>query len=379
VDADVPTAKEHHSHQDLRQRIADLLERSPVGPPRQKKISQKDIYLYQTGMAAIYNIHNLLIKWRNNPKSKTVMFGFPFHQTIHIFEYWGPGVNFLPLGTELDELERYLEKESAAGAPVQAVWTEFPSNPLLVSSDLARLRQLADKYKFAFVIDDTIGSFCNVDVLGVADLVLTSLTKSFSGYADVMGGSIALNPNSVLYSELEPLFGTDYHNDLYFGDAITLLKNNEDYFTRSTKLNNNAEALVNYLQSLTKDPKSSVTRLFYPTVSETLETYNKYKRPTTPDFTPGYGCLFSVQFKDVESTIAFYNNLHVHQGPHLGAHRTLAMPYVKGLYIDELERVKPMGLEETQIRVSVGLEETEVLIETFKHALKFADAVGKSA
>jgi cystathionine gamma-synthase len=355
------------------------MERAPVGPIRQSKISPQNVYLYQTGMAAIYNLHVLIGKWRNNPKSKTVMFGFPFHQTIHIFEYWGPGVKFYPLGTELDELEKYLKDESTAGAPIQALWTEFPSNPLLVSSDLARLRQLADKYKFALVVDDTIGSFSNVDVLGVADLVVSSLTKSFSGYADVMGGSVVLNPNSVLFTELDPLFGTHYHNDLFVGDAEVLLKNSSDYLSRSTVLNRNAEALVNFLQSLASNPKSSVTRVYYPTVSETLGTYNKYKRSATSEFTPGYGCLLSVQLKDIESTIAFYNNLHVHHGPHLGAHRTLALPYVKALYIDELDTVKPMGLEETQIRVSVGLEDADVLIETFKYALTFADAVGNGA
>jgi cystathionine gamma-synthase len=373
-----PTGSGHHVQQGLCERIRDLLERSPVGP-RAKKISPGDVYLYQTGMSAIYYVHNLLIKWRNNKKAKTVMFGFPFHQTIHIFEFWGPGVEFFPLGTELEQLELYIKSEAESGSPVQAVWTEFPSNPLLVSSDLDRLRQLADEYKFALVVDDTVGSFCNVDVLGIADIVVTSLTKSFSGYADVMGGSAVLNPNTSLYAELEPHFRTEYHNDLYLADAEVLLNNSGDYLARSKVLNANAEGLVNYLESLVADPNSSVTHVYYPTVSPTLETYNKFKRPATSSFTPGYGCLFSVELKTVECTIAFYNNLHVHHGPHLGAHRTLALPYVKALYIDELDKVKPMGLNEAQIRVSVGLEDIEVLVETFKHALRFADAISGAA
>ncbi len=35
------------------------------------------------------------------------------------------------------------------------------------------------------VIDDTIGSFCNIDVSPVADVIMTSITKSLSGYANV--------------------------------------------------------------------------------------------------------------------------------------------------------------------------------------------------
>jgi cystathionine gamma-synthase len=374
AESDMPPKDEDSpSQQALCQRIADLLERAPVSPRWQAKVSPGDVYLYQSGMAVIFYVHEYLLQWRNS-KSKTVMFGFPFHSTIHIFEYWGPGVEFLPLGTELETLEKFLESEASVGRPVQAVWTEFPSNPLLLNSDLTRLRQLADKYCFALVVDDTIGSFCNVDVLGAADIVVTSLTKSFSGYADVLGGSAVLNPSLPLYSELKPLFQKYYHSDLYSGDAETLLHNSEDYLYRSKILNDNAALLVDYLQSLTSDPKSSVTHVYYPTASPTLSNYDAYKRPSTPDFQPGYGCLFSVEFDNVESTIAFYDNLHVHHGPHLGAHRTLALPYVKALYNDELEKVKKYGLEETQIRVAVGLEDPQSLLETFKHAVRMADA-----
>jgi len=71
---------------------------------------------------------------------------------------------------------------------VQAVWVECASNPLLKTVDLGKLRQLADQYGFFIVVDDTIGSVANIDVLDVADIIVTSLTKSFSGYANVMAG-----------------------------------------------------------------------------------------------------------------------------------------------------------------------------------------------
>jgi len=66
--------------------------------------------------------------------------------------------------------------------------TEFPSNPLLRSPNLRRLRSLADKYDFLIVVDETIGNFVNVEVMPYADVVVSSLTKVFSGDANVMGG-----------------------------------------------------------------------------------------------------------------------------------------------------------------------------------------------
>jgi cystathionine gamma-synthase len=63
----------------------------------------------------------------------------------------------------------------------QAIWCECPSNPLLWTPDLQRIRRLADQYDLAVIVDDTIGSSANVDVSSAADVVVTSLTKSFSG------------------------------------------------------------------------------------------------------------------------------------------------------------------------------------------------------
>ena len=69
--------------------------------------------------------------------------------------------------------------------------TEIPSNPLLRTADLPRLRQLADKYDFLLMVDETIGNFVNVEVLPYADIVVSSLSKIFSGDANVMGGRCA--------------------------------------------------------------------------------------------------------------------------------------------------------------------------------------------
>ncbi|KAF8420978.1 pyridoxal phosphate-dependent transferase [Tirmania nivea] len=352
----------------LREQIAHLIERAPLDPHRLPRVAPGDVYLYQTGMAAIYFVHRILNRWCQT-KSKTVMFGFPYDQTRNIFKNWGHGFEHLPLGTEFNALEKLLEAESRAGTPVLAVWTEFPSNPLLVSSDLTNLRSLADKYRFALVVDDTLGSFCNIDVLGVADIVVSSLTKSFSGYADVMGGSVVLCPSSQLFAELKVLFEGSYHNNLYPADAEVLLRNSADYLSRSKVLNENAALLAEYLQSLVSDKDSSVSQVYYPTVSPTQTNYDAYKRPTTPEFQPGYGCLLSVDFDSLEATIAFYDNLHVHNGPHLGAHLTLALPFTRFVYGKELEKVEAYGLRQTQIRISVGLEEPQGLLETFKYAI----------
>ncbi|MCJ1247551.1 hypothetical protein MMC30_004765 [Trapelia coarctata] len=367
-----PQAEKTAAYTVLRERIAGLLERAPVGPARSAKVSPDDVYLFQTGMAAIYSVHQFLLRKHNG---STVLFGFAFPHTMNAFRDFGSGFKHFGLGTaeELDQLEDYLKAESSEGRKVQAVWAEFPSNPLVVTPDLDGLRKLADKYHFALIIDDTIGSFCNVDLLGAADIVVTSLTKSFSGYSDVMGASAVLSPSSSLYPELKPLFRDSYHNDLFALDAETLEQNSRDYLPRSTILNANAARLVAYLSACAADPNSAVSRVYYPSLCWSRPHYTARMRTPTADFTPGFGGLFSVEFESVDATRAFYDGLDVHQGPHLGAHVTIALPFVKGLYGKQLEWAGAFGLRETQIRVATGLEDGGLLEEVFRAAVGRAD------
>jgi cystathionine gamma-synthase len=101
-------------------------------------------------------------------------------------------------------------------------------------------------------------------------------------------------------------------------------------------------------------------------------------RSATEDFTPGYGCLFSVELDTLEATVAFYDNLNLHKGPHLGAPLTLIIPYVMALYGKELDKMADYGMNERQIRVAVGLENTDILIEEFRIAIQAADGAKKN-
>lgn len=114
-------------------------------------------------------------------------FSFPYIDTLKVLEKWGAGCLFYGNGTpeDLNDLEQRLER----GERFLSLFCEFPSNPLLRSPDMQRIRALADKYDFVVVVDETIGNFLNVHVLPYADVLVSSLTKIFSGDGNVMGGS----------------------------------------------------------------------------------------------------------------------------------------------------------------------------------------------
>jgi cystathionine gamma-synthase len=132
-----------------------------------------DVFLYPCGMNAIFNAHQMMLKARGPQKS--IMFGFPYVDTLKILEKWGPSCLFYGSSSseEIDNLERRLE----SGERYLALFAEFPGNPLMKSPDLKRLKALSEKYDFGIVIDETIGNFINIHVLPYADVVVSSLTK----------------------------------------------------------------------------------------------------------------------------------------------------------------------------------------------------------
>jgi cystathionine gamma-synthase len=360
-------------HETLRERIVSYLKRATLQPTVQKP-SSNDVYLFPTGMASIYKSHTYLNSLYNGT---TILFGMAFMDTVAAFQEFGSGFKFFGLGSDEDllALEVFLREECDQGRKVQAIWAEFPANPILVTPDLTRLRALADEYDAILAIDDTIGSYANIDITHMTDILVTSLTKSFNGYADVIAGCAILNPASRHYDTLKALFDTRYIPELYVDDVEALERNSRDYLTRTTKLNHNAKALVDYLQTYAEDSNSAVNRVHYPSVNTSGKHYRQFMRPETPDFTPGYGCLFSVELEDIETTEAFYNNLNVHNSVHLGAPFTLAFAYTACTYAKKLDWAASYGLKPTQIRVTAGLENTDLLLEDFKIAVEAANQV----
>ncbi|KAI7940403.1 hypothetical protein MJO28_014055, partial [Puccinia striiformis f. sp. tritici] len=149
---------------------------------------------------------------RLNPQSEiveSICFGFLYTETLKIVQKWGPGANFF--GLDLHNLEKLLLQIKENGEPnIGTLFCKFPSNPLLKSPNSIRLRKLADQYNFLIVIDETIGNFCNVEVLPYANMLAISLTKVFSGVSNVMGGSIIfkdLQSSLVFYDNLKSFKG----------------------------------------------------------------------------------------------------------------------------------------------------------------------------
>ena len=333
---------------------------------RQRGLSDEDVYLYPTGMSAIFNAHRILLanaQLNARERQKSICFGFPYIDTLKILEKWGPGCLFYGYGNDadLDDLERRLE----AGEKFNALFTEFPSNPLLKTPNLPRIRELGTKYGFAVVVDETVGNFINTNVLPYADVVVSSLTKVFSGDSNVMGGSMVLNTQSRMYQELKQTVDKEYEDNCWAEDAVFMERNSRDFISRIERVNVNANAMTLALQKC-----SILKQLYYPKYSETKANYDACRNPSG-----GYGGLLSVTFQRPEQAIAFFDSLEVQKGPSLGTNFTLACPFTILAHYGELEWTSKWGVPTDLVRISVGLEETQELVECVKRALAAAEQV----
>ncbi|PWN42585.1 PLP-dependent transferase [Ceraceosorus guamensis] len=358
-------------------------------------LDEKDVFLLPSGMSAIFHAHQTALRWKRaqmtgqttgeaSPTNlgRSVCFGFPYLDTLKILQKWGDGALFYGHGTSSDLADLESALQSMDTKPL-ALFCEFPSNPLLRSPDLNRLRQLADQYGFLIVVDETIGNFLNVEVLPYADIVVSSLTKVFSGDTNVMGGSLVLNPRSKHAALLRQVFEQEYEDTYYGGDACVMERNSRNFAKRVVRINENAEALADFLYE--ERGRGVITDVFYPKYV-TRDAYDACRRKTpllpadeasangcttsaAADKQGRYGGLLSITFETPKHAQVFYDNLDVAKGPSLGSNFTLASPYAILAHYTELDWAAEYGVPASLVRVSTGLEQPDDLLATFTRAL----------
>ncbi|ODN97438.1 cystathionine gamma-synthase [Cryptococcus wingfieldii CBS 7118] len=356
----------------------------------ERGVTEEDVYLYPCGMSAIWHAHDIsrvARRARGEVEGKSVCYGFPYTDTLKILDKWGPGCHFLGIGgaEEVEALEELLiasEKNPDEGQ-ILALFCEFPSNPLLKSPDLVRIRKLADKYGFVIVVDETIGNFVNVEVVTFADIVVSSLTKIFSGDSNVMGGSLILNPNGPLYADLKAAQDSTYEDHYFPEDAVYMERNSRDYRARIEKVNNNAYDVCDLLYRRSLDDTTSpaegkiIKKVYYPRYI-TSDTYAAAQRKQTLG-KGGYGGLFSLTFTSLAASQAFFDTLECAKGPSLGTSFTLASPYTILAHYLELDWAAQYGVEKGLVRISVGQEDKAVLKGWFESALAAAETAERTA
>lgn len=311
------------------------------------------VYLFKSGMAAIHTLHRMVMRVR--PDGSCVQFGFPYVDTLKIQQDFGYRSIFFPIGNQNDlkTLERMALIDRISG-----IFCEFPSNPLLRSPDLNGLAKIARHHHIPLIVDETLSSWVNVNLLPAADVVLTSLTKYFTGRGDLMGGVALLNPESPRLKSLRSAFRAEYE-DTNWGDSLVLMEEeSRDFAERMTQINATAEVLADWLKT-----RPEIDQIYYPKF-QTSDRYETFRKPGG-----GYGGLFSIILKDPARTTAlFYDRLPICKGPNLGTTFSLCCPFTLLAHYDELVWAERCGVSRHLLRFSIGLESPDELKNRLKQA-----------
>jgi len=205
-----------------------------------------DIYLYESGMSAIFAIHRLVSKL--DPGKKTLQLDFPYVDSLKV--------------------------QNNCTGEFSAVFCEIPSNPLLRTIDLQRISNACREGNIPLVVDDTVASCYNVDVKPYADIVTTSMTKWISGKGDVMAGAAQLVAHSPFYNDLKHFFEEESArgNRLYAADAAVLDSNSQGFIERIQPINENAEAIVEFLKN-----HDAIDQIWYPSLILTSYSLHSYR------------------------------------------------------------------------------------------------------
>ncbi|RAL10488.1 PLP-dependent transferase [Aspergillus homomorphus CBS 101889] len=168
---------------------------------------------------------------------------------------------------------------------------------MLACPDLKRTRKLADTYDFSMVVDETIAHAVKFYFLPFADVVISNLTKIFSGECNVMGGGAILNPEGRHYQGLKRAFDASHEDNHRARDVMFMGRNSRNFVVQIQRINENVKVICEILRA-------------HPLVKEVY--YRKYS-PTrrmmvTAAPTGGYGGLLLFTFQQKEHAIPFFRS-----------------------------------------------------------------------
>lgn len=259
--------------------------------------------------------------------------------------------------TDTDVLIRKIEDY---GQDLAGVVIECPTNPLVQVADLGRIASAVRRSGGMLMIDPTIASVYNVNVLSYADILVTSLTKYASCEGDVMIGAVALNPDSPHYGDLV-LRTSSYYQPPYVRDLARLAYQMQRAPEVVALMNSNTRKLVDFLRA-----HPVVKKVHYAGDSEQFGEIIKGA--------DSGGALITLELNgDIEPV---YDALQVMKGPSFGTEFTLVCPFMYLAHYDLVTTeegrcfLKSIGIDPDLIRISVGTESAEAIIAVFEQAFE---------
>ena len=251
-----------------------------------------------------------------------------------------------------DDFESLKEKITEK---TKMIFVENPGSNTFEFQDLSKIIRLAKKNNIITAIDNTWGTplFFKPLKLGF-DISISSATKYFSGHADVMLGTVAVNKK--IYSKVNFYnYLTGYR--VSADDAYLVIRGLRTLDVRLERHQKNTKQIINFLRK-----EKKIKEVLYPYKKGT-KNYKNWKK-----YYSGATGLLSVviQSKSKNSVFKFVNSLKLFGiGQSWGGFESLALyQKIKRIYKKYIKKNHHI------VRLHIGLENPDELIADLKQALK---------
>jgi cystathionine gamma-synthase len=326
-------------------------------------VAPEQIYLTNCGMNAMdaaFRAISTLQAARG--RTKWIQLGWLYLDTIALLKKFStsPGdYLYAPNVFDAVALEKLFNEHPGQIAGIVA---EVPSNPLVQTADLEGLSALARRNGALIVLDPSVSSSANVDVLPYADVVVSSLTKYFANEGDLTAGLIVVNPKCGDAEPLAPLLQS-HIEPLYARDLARLAVEIRATSAVLTQIHENVPQVVAFLEA-----HPGVKEVYWAQHAWSRDNYRKVARSEN-----AVGSMITFTLRGSLET--FYDRLSLPKGPSFGMKTTLICPFMYLAHYDLVTtpagcaELAASGLDPDLLRLSVGIEPAEEIIGALAEAL----------
>ena len=325
-------------------------------------IGPADIALGNSGMSAIYTAFQAISELQAaRGRTLWVQLGWLYLDTIAILQKFTRTPGDYIFQNDVFDLAALRKLFAEHGGRIAGVITEVPTNPLIQTPDLAALHALTQAHGALLVLDPTLASPLNLDVLPYADVVVNSLTKYAASEGDVIAGTAIVNPRAPdadalrhrLAAQIEPA---------YPRDLARLAAQIDNCGAVIAQINRTTPAVVDYLRS-----RPEVKSLHWSLHPASRDNYLQVARHP--------GAIGSMLSFAVDLPLErFYDRLPLPKGPSFGMQNTLIGPFMYLAHYDLVTSatgratLDACGLDPNLLRLSVGCEPAADVIAALAEA-----------
>ncbi|MGH7943974.1 MAG: PLP-dependent transferase [Opitutaceae bacterium] len=328
------------------------------------EVDEPDLVLAPSGMNAIYAAFRASSSIQVlRGRTVWLQLGWLYLDTIAILKkFTDSAADYVYVRDPLDQegIERIFARH---GSRIAGVFAELPTNPLIQTPDIAALSALCRQHGAHLLLDPSVVSVFDVDVLAHADAVVSSLTKYTASEGDVIAGVVAINPAGTDAAELRSRTSR-LAEPVYPADLARLAAQIDQTESVLARVHANTVKVAAFLEA---HPK--VRSVYWALHPASRENYLRIAR--APDAIGGM-----ISFTLRVPMEPFYDRLRLPKGPSFGMKTTLICPF---MYLAHYDLVTtPAGLAELAaskldpdlLRLCCGTEPSEDIIAALDEALR---------